>query len=736
MLEPFLYGCPIRIPGKARLTSTLLVATIAAGLSLPTSVPAEAASAQTGGVTLDGWGGLHPFGGFSLNTANRPWWPNWDIARAVAVRADGAGGWTLDGFGGIHAFGSAAPINTPVYWGPSWDIARAFVVTSRDAGGQLDGRQGYLLDGFGGIHGWGGAPALTGWPYTQYIDKWRGLEIHDNANGVPDGGWEMDQHGSVTAFGAAPAITIPGMPTAPVMQQLHAAGNGGFAVAKLGVVSTYGNGVSPYWNGYADWNRWDILRDIVLVNPTNPTPSAQPVSAAAMADYQTRAQPRGGAVLDGWGGLHPFGGFLLDAEGAPWWPGWDIARAVSLRADGSGGWTLDGFGGIHAFGAAPFITTPVFWQSWDVARAFVVTSRDSDGLADGRQGYLLDGFGGIHAWGGAPALTGWPYTQGQDLWRGLDIHYSANGVPDGGWEIDRWGHVAAFGAAPPLTISGQPNAPVLQQLHTLPGGGYTVARWGIVTTFGSGISPYWSGYGDWGGWDIVRDVAIVNATNPQPTAQPSSAGAATRVAGAANLAYTNAVPLIAQSRNLDCESAALRMALLFRGFDRSEDWILAQMGADLRRAVVDQFGDVLRWGDPYQTFVGNVNGVEYNASGYGVYYPPIATAAFRGGYRWTVGREGWTPRDLYVEVAAGNTVVVWLPVYGYWESAAMRTWTAWDGRAIRYTLVEHAMTLIGINAAAGTVTLNDPNHGVLRTVPIYQFEGAFAKFNNMAVVVD
>jgi uncharacterized protein YvpB len=176
------------------------------------------------------------------------------------------------------------------------------------------------------------------------------------------------------------------------------------------------------------------------------------------------------------------------------------------------------------------------------------------------------------------------------------------------------------------------------------------------------------------------------------------------------------------------------MALFVPGTNASEDWILAQMGADLRRAVVDQFGDVLRWGDPFQTFVGNVNGFEYNATGYGVYAPPIAAAALRAG-RSTLAQEGWNPRTLYAEVAAGNPAVVWVPVYGYWQSAAMRYWTAWDGRSIRYSLVEHAMTMIGVNAAAGTVTLNDPNRGFVRTVAMSDFEAAFAKFNNMAVVV-
>src|SRR5437764_99119 len=82
------------------------------------------------------------------------------------------------------------------------------------------------------------------------------------------------------------------------------------------------------------------------------------------------------------------------------------------------------------------------------------------------------------------------------------------------------------------------------------------------------------------------------------------------------------------------------MALFVPGTNASENWILAQMGADLRRAVMDQFGDVLRWGDPYQTFVGNVNGLDYNATGYGVYYPPIAMAAGRAGRRPLPKRAG------------------------------------------------------------------------------------------------
>ena len=698
---------------------------------LGSSIDAAAASANAGGVSLDGHGGLRLFGGMSLDTTGAPSWPSWDIARAVAVRPDGSGGWTLDGFGAIHQFGGAPVAITPAYFG--WDIARAMVLTSKDASGLVDGKQGYLLDGFGGLHQWGGAPVLSGWPYTQNQDIWRGAEIHYSATGVPDGGWEMDKRGRIVAFGAAAALPVS-LPNVPIHQQLHLVGSigGGYAVAKWGIVQTFGSGVSPYWSGYTDDGGSDIVRDIALVNPTNPASQPEPSSQAATAAYQAAIHAGGGVVLDGWGGVHVFGGVILDSSHAPYWPSFDIARAIVIRPDGSGGWTLDGQGGIHAFGAAPAAITPAYW-SWDIARAMVFTSRGADGMPDGKQGYLLDGFGGLHQWGGAPVLSGWPYTSNQDIWRGAEIHYGGDGIPDGGWEMDRWGHVTAFGAAPALTINGLPNAPIMQQLHVSGSGGYAVAKWGQMTTYGSGVSPYWGGYSDWGAWDILRDVALVNPTNQQPMAQPMSADAANRITGASTLNYTMGDPLIAQSHNLDCESAALRMALLAKGRDVSENWILSIMGADLRPAVVDQFGDVMRWGDPYQTFVGNVNGFEYNATGYGVYYPPIAAAGWLAG-RWTVGQEGWNPHDLYVEVAAGNPAVVWVPVYGYWD-ASMRWWTAWDGRQIRYTLVEHAMTLIGVNAAAGTVTLNDPNHGVLRTVSMASFEAAFAKFNNMAVVV-
>ena len=78
-----------------------------------------------------------------------------------------------------------------------------------------------------------------------------------------------------------------------------------------------------------------------------------------------------------------------------YWPGRDIARAIALRPDGASGWVLDGWGGLHPFGGAPAITNGPYWSGWDIARGLVLTP-------EGNGGWIVDGWGGIHAFGNAP----------------------------------------------------------------------------------------------------------------------------------------------------------------------------------------------------------------------------------------------------------------------------------------------------------------------------------------------
>ena len=65
---------------------------------------------------MNSYGTLYPAGGASELRATAVW-PHWPIARDVVLAASGAGGYTLDGFGGLHPFGSAPADERPVLAG-------------------------------------------------------------------------------------------------------------------------------------------------------------------------------------------------------------------------------------------------------------------------------------------------------------------------------------------------------------------------------------------------------------------------------------------------------------------------------------------------------------------------------------------------------------------------------------------------------------------------------------------
>ena len=128
----------------------------------------------TGGYTLDAWGGPHPFaiGNNPLPPAitNYAYWPNWDIARDLVLTpgstAASVSGATLDGFGGLHPFGSAGAVQASAVWS-GWDIARAVRLAP---GSTAAHPQGWVLDGWGGLHAFGGVPDVRMggyWPNTN-----------------------------------------------------------------------------------------------------------------------------------------------------------------------------------------------------------------------------------------------------------------------------------------------------------------------------------------------------------------------------------------------------------------------------------------------------------------------------------------------------------------------------------------------------------------------------------------
>jgi len=142
----------------------------------------------------------------------------------------------------------------------------------------------------------------------------------------------------------------------------------------------------------------------------------------------------GGYVLDGWGGIHRFGGAPKLGAG-PYFPGFDVARKlVSFK---SGWYVLDAYGALHPVGGAPALATP-YWPGWAIAR-------DVRRNPDGPGGYILDGFGGVWPVGGAPRLSNIPYF-GSDVARGFVVVSGGSG-----YTAREDGSLARFGTAPALS---------------------------------------------------------------------------------------------------------------------------------------------------------------------------------------------------------------------------------------------------------------------------------------------
>lgn len=237
---------------------------------------------------------------------------------------------------------------------------------------------------------------------------------------------------------------------------------------------------------------------------------------------------------------------------------------------------------------------------------------------------------------------------------------------------------------------------------------------------------------------------FVVETTPTPSPTPSPTPTATpapTIAATPNGTVTIAMPVFKQSLGLDCETAALQMALAGTGRNYTQDQLIAmQPAADTHAPVmgpiVNGHKTVKQWGNPYKQFVGNINGADWIPTGYGIYSPPLLSLVQSHGLPNSVGGEGagngWTASRIYAAVAAGHPVVAWVETG--WMSAYVGTWTAWDGSPIRYSLIEHAIAISGVSPTQ--IRVNDPwRSGSQYWYSKAAFEASWADFDNMAIIL-
>ena len=216
------------------------------------------------------------------------------------------------------------------------------------------------------------------------------------------------------------------------------------------------------------------------------------------------------------------------------------------------------------------------------------------------------------------------------------------------------------------------------------------------------------------------------------TADLNQIVAAADQAISATMSVTHVISGVAfyyQDLPLSCEEAATSMALTHQGINLSQETILAEMGADRRAKYVDGNG-VVRWGNPYETFVGNVWGSEYNYTGFGANYPPLVRVAQAHGAR-IIAYGSMSAATIYARVIAGHPVVA----YATWDWAwhPRHDYLSFDGQWIPWIgpiQASHVYTVVGVSPSS--VLVNDPLRGQY-WVSKAAFEAAYSDFNEAIV---
>src|SRR6478752_2613760 len=241
-----------------------------------------------------------------------------------------------------------------------------------------------------------GAPGLTQHPVlTAKAEAWAqhmadsGCLCHSN---LPDGvtvGWRKLGEN----IGRGPSVAS--IHDALVHSSLHYANMVDGAFHWVGVGVAYGNGQMYVAEVFMDGDA-----------PAGPSP----LLALDSRGRSIAARAQGGFwIMEGNGTVHGYEG--APAYGSPHFPG-DYARSIAVTPDGKGFAVLDGYGGYHPFGNAPAVSGLPYWPGWDIARS--IAFRPGGGL------YMLDGFGTVWNRGGAPQYCspyfGWDIARDITAW--------------------------------------------------------------------------------------------------------------------------------------------------------------------------------------------------------------------------------------------------------------------------------------------------------------------------------
>ncbi|MFB6465718.1 C39 family peptidase [Cytobacillus sp. Hz8] len=166
------------------------------------------------------------------------------------------------------------------------------------------------------------------------------------------------------------------------------------------------------------------------------------------------------------------------------------------------------------------------------------------------------------------------------------------------------------------------------------------------------------------------------------------------------------VPLVKQNPELKygCEVTSLSMVLKYAGVKTNKMELYRKVKKDPDPLIRGKNGDILKWGNPADGFVGDMTG---KYAGYAVFDQPIENLInqYLPGRAVNLTNKGF--EEILTHVSKGFPVVVWTTG----DYRLPDRWEGWkhDQQYIKTPLDLHAVALVGYDSTS--VYLNDPLSG-------------------------
>lgn len=190
------------------------------------------------------------------------------------------------------------------------------------------------------------------------------------------------------------------------------------------------------------------------------------------------------------------------------------------------------------------------------------------------------------------------------------------------------------------------------------------------------------------------------------------------------------VPLINQMPEFinGCEVTSLTMLLNYNNIKISKTALAKEIKRDTTPMVKDSSGNIIKWGDPNDGFVGDLEGD--NGSGYSIYPKALLPLANKYLNNNAIDLTGETTKNLIKSLSEKKPILVWITT-DFAVPKEFMTWTK-NNKKIKATFDEHCIILTGYDE--DNFYYNDPlNLGKNKAIDKETFEKVWDAMGRLAL---